>query len=127
MLMDVTDFAGLEPIADVRGPRKYRLEAVVKMMSRLLCDLVQQGVRAVLGWRCAGWLGWRRSRGVMDIGQGSNSVIAQILATALGADVRDLALVGPDTGCGEDLGPAADVCQRQCGVAGGGFAAGDDP
>jgi aldehyde oxidoreductase len=102
--MDVTDFAGLEPIADVRGPRKYRLEAVVKMMSRLLCDLVQQGVRAVLGWRCAGRMGWRRSRGAMAIGLGSNSVIAQILATALGADVRDLALVGPDTDVTPDAG-----------------------
>jgi aldehyde oxidoreductase len=104
LLMDVTDLARLEPIADVRGPRKYRLEAVVKMMSRLLCDLVQQGVRAVLGWRCAGRMGWRRSRGAMDIGLGSNSVIAQILATALGADVRDLALVGPDTDVTPDAG-----------------------
>jgi hypothetical protein len=116
LLMDVTDLAGLESIADVRGPREYRLEAVVEMVTRLLCDLVQQGVRAVLGWRCAGWMGWRRSRGAMDIGQGSNSVIAQILATALGADVRDLALVGPDTDVTPDAGKTS--APRQTFVSG---------
>ncbi len=44
--VDVADLAGLEPIGDVRGSGEYRLEAVVEMVSRLLGDLVQQGVRA---------------------------------------------------------------------------------
>ena len=44
--VDVASLAGLEPIADVRGSAEYRLEAVVEMVSRLLGDLVQQGVRA---------------------------------------------------------------------------------
>ena len=44
--MDVTDLVGLEPISDVRGSGEYRLEAVVETVFRLLCDLVQQGVRA---------------------------------------------------------------------------------
>ncbi|MEO5615527.1 MAG: FAD binding domain-containing protein [Cypionkella sp.] len=44
--VDVASLAGLEPIADVRGSVEYRLEAVVEMVSRLLCDLVAEGVRA---------------------------------------------------------------------------------
>lgn len=44
--VDVASLAGLEPIGDVRGSGEYRLEAVVEMVSRLLGDLVQQGVRA---------------------------------------------------------------------------------
>ena len=43
--VNVDDLAGLEPIADVRGSGEYRLEAVAEMVSRLLGDLVQQGVR----------------------------------------------------------------------------------
>ena len=46
LAVDVADLAGLEPIGDVRGSGEYRLEAVVEMVSRLLGDLVQQGVRA---------------------------------------------------------------------------------
>lgn len=52
----------------------------------------------------------------MDIGQGSNSVIAQILATALGEDVRDLALVGPDTDVTPDAGKTS--APRQTFVSG---------
>lgn len=44
--VDVASLAGLEPIADVRGSGEYRLEAVVEMVSRLLGDLVAEGVRA---------------------------------------------------------------------------------
>ncbi|WP_054005605.1 FAD binding domain-containing protein [Cypionkella psychrotolerans] len=44
--VDVASLAGLAPIADVRGSGEYRLEAVVEMVSRLLGDLVAQGVRA---------------------------------------------------------------------------------
>lgn len=44
--VNVIDLAGLEPISDVRGSGEYRLEAVAEMVSRLLGDLVQQGVRA---------------------------------------------------------------------------------
>lgn len=45
LAVDVADLAGLEPIADVRGSGEYRLEAVAEMVSRLLGDLVAQGVR----------------------------------------------------------------------------------
>ena len=46
LAVDVADLAGLEPIGDVRGSGEYRLEAVVEMVSRLLGDLVAEGVRA---------------------------------------------------------------------------------
>ena len=52
--VNVADLAGLEPIADVRGSGEYRLEAVVEMVSRLVGDLVQQGVRLEQGVRADG-------------------------------------------------------------------------
>lgn len=55
-------------------------------------------------------------QGAMDIGQGSNTVIAQIFATALGADVQDLVLVGPDTDVTPDAGKTS--ASRQTFVSG---------
>ena len=69
-------------------------------------------------------------QGAMDIGQGSNTVIAQIFATALGAHVRSLVLVGPDTDVTPDAGKTS--ASRQTFVTGnaarlaGAFVAGDD-
>ncbi|PVB60118.1 molybdopterin cofactor-binding domain-containing protein [Labrenzia sp. 011] len=43
-------------------------------------------------------------QGAVDIGQGSNTVITQIFATALGAPVQQIELVGPDTDLTPDAG-----------------------
>ncbi len=43
-------------------------------------------------------------QGATDIGQGSNTVIAQIAADALGIPVGAITLVGPDTDCTPDAG-----------------------
>jgi CO/xanthine dehydrogenase Mo-binding subunit len=43
-------------------------------------------------------------QGAMDIGQGSNTVIAQIFATALGVPVDRIDLIGPDTDLTPDAG-----------------------
>ena len=43
-------------------------------------------------------------QGATDIGQGANTVIAQIAADALGADIQDIELVGPDTALTPDCG-----------------------
>ncbi len=43
-------------------------------------------------------------QGATDIGQGSNTVIAQIAADALGVAVADISLVGPDTALTPDCG-----------------------
>ena len=43
-------------------------------------------------------------QGATDIGQGSNTVIAQIAADALGVSLEALELVGPDTGLTPDCG-----------------------
>lgn len=55
-------------------------------------------------------------QGAMDIGQGSNTVIAQIFASALGANVQDLVLVGPDTDVTPDAGKTS--ASRQTFVTG---------
>lgn len=46
----------------------------------------------------------RLHQGATDIGQGANTVIAQICADALGLPVRDFELVGPDTALTPDCG-----------------------
>ncbi len=43
-------------------------------------------------------------QGATDIGQGSNTVITQIAADALGIDIRRISLVGPDTAVTPDCG-----------------------
>ena len=50
-------------------------------------------------------------QGAMDIGQGANTVIAQIAADSLGVPVHALKLVDPDT----DLRVPANLCHRQSG------------
>ena len=55
-------------------------------------------------------------QGATDIGQGSNTVIAQIFATALGAPVEALRLVSPDTDATPDAGKTS--ASRQTFVSG---------
>lgn len=55
-------------------------------------------------------------QGAMDIGQGANTVIAQIFATALGVPVMQIALVGPDTDVTPDAGKTS--ASRQTYVSG---------
>lgn len=55
-------------------------------------------------------------QGATDIGQGANTVIAQIFATALGAPVEILHLVGPDTDITPDAGKTS--ASRQTFVSG---------
>lgn len=55
-------------------------------------------------------------QGAMDIGQGANTVIAQIFAKALGVDVRDVALIGADTDVTPDAGKTS--ASRQTFVTG---------
>ncbi|MCW1920293.1 molybdopterin-dependent oxidoreductase [Rhodobacter sp. KR11] len=55
-------------------------------------------------------------QGAMDIGQGANTVIAQIFATALGAPVDCLVLIGPDTDLTPDAGKTS--ASRQTFVTG---------
>lgn len=55
-------------------------------------------------------------QGAMDIGQGSNTVIAQIFADALGLPLQDIALVGPDTALTPDAGKTS--ASRQTFVTG---------
>jgi aldehyde oxidoreductase len=55
-------------------------------------------------------------QGATDIGQGSNTVIAQIAADALGVPVEALMIVGPDTGCTPDAGKTS--ASRQTFVTG---------
>ncbi|MCV2871170.1 molybdopterin-dependent oxidoreductase [Defluviimonas sp. WL0050] len=55
-------------------------------------------------------------QGAMDIGQGANTVIAQIFAEALGVDVRNVDLIGPDTGVTPDAGKTS--ASRQTYVSG---------
>ncbi|MCP5071940.1 MAG: molybdopterin-dependent oxidoreductase [Rhodobacteraceae bacterium] len=55
-------------------------------------------------------------QGAMDIGQGANTVIAQIFATALGCPVHQLDLVGPDTDVTPDAGKTS--ASRQTYVSG---------
>ncbi|GGH23270.1 CO or xanthine dehydrogenase, Mo-binding subunit [Cribrihabitans marinus] len=55
-------------------------------------------------------------QGAMDIGQGANTVIAQIFATALGVAVGRLELVGPDTDRTPDAGKTS--ASRQTFVTG---------
>ncbi|WP_347310327.1 molybdopterin-dependent oxidoreductase [Defluviimonas sp. SAOS-178_SWC] len=55
-------------------------------------------------------------QGAMDIGQGANTVIAQIFAEALGVDVRQVEIVGPDTDVTPDAGKTS--ASRQTFVSG---------
>jgi CO/xanthine dehydrogenase Mo-binding subunit len=55
-------------------------------------------------------------QGAMDIGQGANTVIAQIFAKALGVSVKLLKLVGPDTDVTPDAGKTS--ASRQTFVTG---------
>jgi CO/xanthine dehydrogenase Mo-binding subunit/aerobic-type carbon monoxide dehydrogenase small subunit (CoxS/CutS family) len=55
-------------------------------------------------------------QGAMDIGQGSNTVISQIFATALGVSVHSLQRVGPDTDLTPDGGKTS--ASRQTFVSG---------
>lgn len=55
-------------------------------------------------------------QGAMDIGQGANTVIAQIFAKALGVPVDQLQLVGPDTDVTPDAGKTS--ASRQTFVTG---------
>lgn len=55
-------------------------------------------------------------QGATDIGQGSNTVIAQIFAAALGVRAADLVLVGPDTALTPDAGKTS--ASRQTYVTG---------
>ncbi|WP_171173483.1 molybdopterin cofactor-binding domain-containing protein [Ruegeria sp. HKCCD8929] len=55
-------------------------------------------------------------QGAMDIGQGANTVIAQIFATALGVPVDTLHLIGPDTDVTPDGGKTS--ASRQTYVSG---------
>ena len=55
-------------------------------------------------------------QGAVDIGQGSNTVIAQIFADALGLPVGQLSLVGPDTDLTPDAGKTS--ASRQTFVTG---------
>lgn len=55
-------------------------------------------------------------QGATDIGQGSNTVIAQICADALGLPVADFALIGPDTALTPDCGKTS--ASRQTYVTG---------
>jgi aldehyde oxidoreductase len=55
-------------------------------------------------------------QGAMDIGQGSNTVIAQIFATALGISVANINIIGPDTDVTPDAGKTS--ASRQTFVSG---------
>ncbi|WP_413873373.1 molybdopterin-dependent oxidoreductase [Albidovulum sp.] len=55
-------------------------------------------------------------QGAMDIGQGANTVIAQIFATALGVPVAQIGLIGPDTDVTPDAGKTS--ASRQTFVSG---------
>ncbi|WP_353328461.1 molybdopterin-dependent oxidoreductase [Phaeobacter sp. NW0010-22] len=55
-------------------------------------------------------------QGAMDIGQGANTVISQIYATALGIPVHQLKIVGPDTDVTPDAGKTS--ASRQTYVSG---------
>ena len=55
-------------------------------------------------------------QGAMDIGQGANTVITQIFATALGVPVNGIALIGPDTDVTPDAGKTS--ASRQTYVSG---------
>ncbi|MDG1473169.1 MAG: molybdopterin-dependent oxidoreductase [Ascidiaceihabitans sp.] len=55
-------------------------------------------------------------QGAMDIGQGANTVIAQIFATALGVPVSQIELIGPDTDVTPDAGKTS--ASRQTYVSG---------
>ncbi|QMU59855.1 MAG: molybdopterin-dependent oxidoreductase [Boseongicola sp.] len=55
-------------------------------------------------------------QGAMDIGQGANTVIAQIFATALGVPTDKLSIVGPDTDVTPDAGKTS--ASRQTFVSG---------
>ena len=55
-------------------------------------------------------------QGAMDIGQGANTVIAQIFATALGVRVSNVNIIGPDTDITPDAGKTS--ASRQTYVSG---------
>ncbi|PCJ09710.1 MAG: aldehyde oxidase [Rhodobacteraceae bacterium] len=66
------------------------------------------------GIRCDGTLVLHQ--GAMDIGQGANTVISQVFATALGISVHQLQLVGADTDVTPDAGKTS--ASRQTYVSG---------
>ncbi len=66
------------------------------------------------GIRCDGTLVLHQ--GAMDIGQGANTVISQVFATALGVSVHQLHLVGADTDVTPDAGKTS--ASRQTYVSG---------
>lgn len=55
-------------------------------------------------------------QGAMDIGQGANTVIAQIFATALGLPIQNISLIGADTDVTPDAGKTS--ASRQTYVSG---------
>ena len=55
-------------------------------------------------------------QGAIDIGQGADTVICQVFATALGVDARGVTLVGPDTDVTPDAGKTS--ASRQTFVSG---------
>ena len=55
-------------------------------------------------------------QGAVDIGQGSNTAIAQLFATALGMPLQELTIVGPDTDVTPDAGKTS--ASRQTYVSG---------
>ena len=59
-------------------------------------------------------------QGAVDIGQGSNTAIAQLFATALGMPLQELTIVGPDTDVTPDAGKTS--ASRQTYVSGNGSA-----
>ncbi|MBL4767270.1 MAG: xanthine dehydrogenase family protein, partial [Rhodobacteraceae bacterium] len=67
-----------------------------------------------LGFTAGGHL--RLHQGATDIGQGSNTVVAQICADALGLPVSDFELIGPDTFLTPDCGKTS--ASRQTYVTG---------
>ncbi len=73
----------------------------------------------------------RLHQGATDIGQGANTVIAQIAADALGVAVDGFELVGPDTAltpdCGKTSASSSDLHHRTRGGGGRAGLAGRDP
>lgn len=55
-------------------------------------------------------------QGAMDIGQGANTVISQIFATALGVPISNIEIIGPDTDVTPDAGKTS--ASRQTFVSG---------
>jgi aldehyde oxidoreductase len=107
-------------------------EAERKAARRKSTDVLKYGVGVAAGWYGCGNTslpnpstiksGVRPDgkivlhQGAMDIGQGANTVIAQIFATALGASLDQITLVGADTDVTPDAGKTS--ASRQTFVTG---------